>query len=293
MEWLEGNVLDGPLGVTVRVLVIVLAALIAQGIVRVAFRVLARRAQREIDLEGLDDSNTRGQRGKARRALASGTLIRSAATLGIWTLATFLVLEALGVNLGPILASAGVLGIVIGFGAQTLVADYLAGASMIFANQIGVGDVVETDVVRGVVEEVALRTTTIRDFNGSIWYVRNGQMQYLCNQSQGSTVAAVDIPVAFDADLGRVRDVLNAAGQAMVTDPELESSLLDAPAYSGVQDLTGNAVIIRAVARIRPATQLPATRLIRQRFKEALDEAGISIPWQHIEIEQVGPTSSE
>ena len=112
-------------------------------------------------------------------------------------------------------------------------------------------------------------------------------MQYLCNQSQGSTVAAVDIPVAFDADLSHVRDVINAAGIQMLKDPELGPVLLEAPVFSGVQDLTGNAVLVRAVARIRPATQLATARLIRLHFKESLDAAGIAIPWQHIEIEQV------
>jgi len=248
------------------------------------------------DPEPSDDGIVTSRRGRARRALAGATLVRSAVSIAIWTLAVFLVLEALGVNLAPILASAGVLGIVLGFGAQTLVADYLAGASMIFSNQIGVGDVVQTDVVQGVVEEVALRTTTIRDFSGSIWYVRNGQMPYLVNQSQGSTVAVVDIPVAFDADLDRIRDVLDAAGVEMMKDSELAEALLQPPSFSGVQDLTGNAVLVRAVATIRPATQLATTRIIRMRFKEALDAAGITIPWQRIEIEDVtertpGPVS--
>lgn len=289
VEWFENDVFDGPFGTALRVGIIVLSALIVQGIARIVFKIVAKRAMRRIDDPEPTDVllSGRDRRGRARRALAGATLVRSAVSIAIWTVAAFLILEALGVNLGPILASAGVLGIVLGFGAQTLVADYLAGASMIFSNQIGVGDVVKTDVVQGVVEEVALRTTTIRDFSGSIWYIRNGQMQYLVNQSQGATVAVVDIPVAFNADLHRIAEVLNAAGADLMSDPELSDALLEPPTFSGVQDLTGDAVMVRVVAPIRPATQLATTRILRMRFKEALDAAGIAIPWQRIEIENI------
>ena len=289
VEWFENDVFDGPFGTALRVGTIVLSALIVQGIARIVFKIVAKRAMRRIDDPEPTDVllSGRDRRGRARRALAGATLVRSAVSIAIWTVAAFLILEALGVNLGPILASAGVLGIVLGFGAQTLVADYLAGASMIFSNQIGVGDVVKTDVVQGVVEEVALRTTTIRDFSGSIWYIRNGQMQYLVNQSQGATVAVVDIPVAFNADLHRIAEVLNAAGADLMSDPELSEALLEPPTFSGVQDLTGDAVMVRVIAPIRPATQLATTRILRMRFKEALDAAGIAIPWQRIEIENI------
>lgn len=289
VEWFENDVFDGPFGTALRVGIIVLSALIVQGIARIVFKIVAKRAMRRIDDPDPTDIllSGRDRRGRARRALAGATLVRSAVSIAIWTVAAFLILEALGVNLGPILASAGVLGIVLGFGAQTLVADYLAGASMIFSNQIGVGDVVKTDVVQGVVEEVALRTTTIRDFSGSIWYIRNGQMQYLVNQSQGATVAVVDIPVAFNADLHRIAEVLNAAGADLMSDPELSEALLEPPTFSGVQDLTGDAVMVRVIAPIRPATQLATTRILRMRFKEALDAAGIAIPWQRIEIENI------
>ncbi|MEK9810764.1 MAG: mechanosensitive ion channel domain-containing protein, partial [Candidatus Nanopelagicales bacterium] len=245
VEWFENDVFDGPFGTALRVGIIVLSALIVQGIARIVFKIVAKRAMRRIDDPDPTDIlvSGRDRRGRARRALAGATLVRSAVSIAIWTVAAFLILEALGVNLGPILASAGVLGIILGFGAQTLVADYLAGASMIFSNQIGVGDVVQTDVVQGVVEEVALRTTTIRDFSGSIWYIRNGQMQYLVNQSQGATAAVVDIPVAFNADLHRIAEVLNAAGAQMMSDPELSEALLEPPTFSGVQDLTGDAVM--------------------------------------------------
>ena len=289
VEWFENDVFDGPFGTALRVGIIVLSALIVQGIARIVFKIVAKRAMRRIDDPDPTDIllSGRDRRGRARRALAGATLVRSAVSIAIWTVAAFLILEALGVNLGPILASAGVLGIVLGFGAQTLVADYLAGASMIFSNQIGVGDVVKTDVVQGVVEEVALRTTTIRDFSGSIWYIRNGHMQYLVNQSQGATVAVVDIPVAFNADLHRIAEVLNAAGADLMSDPELSEALLEPPTFSGVQDLTGDAVMVRVIAPIRPATQLATTRILRMRFKEALDAAGIAIPWQRIEIENI------
>ncbi|MFY9331422.1 MAG: mechanosensitive ion channel domain-containing protein [Candidatus Nanopelagicales bacterium] len=223
----------------------------------------------------------------AQRAQAFGTLLRSAAAIAIWSIATLTILSIIGINVTPILASAGVAGVVIGFGAQTLVADYLAGISMIFEDQLGVGDVVNTGQVLGVVEEVALRYTRIRDFYGTVWYIRNGQMQYVANQSQGWTYALLDIPVAVTTDLNVLRDVVNRAGAELFADQRHQPDLLEAPFFGGVEALAGDAVTVRVMGRIRPPNQYATVRTIRQAMKIALDNAGIRVPQQIIQIDEV------
>lgn len=222
-----------------------------------------------------------------QRAQAFGTLLRSAVTIVIWSVAAITILSIIGINVTPILASAGVAGVVIGFGAQTLVADYLAGISMIFEDQLGVGDVVDTGQVLGIVEEVALRYTRIRDFYGTVWYIRNGQMQYVANQSQGWTYALLDIPVSVSVDLNVLRGVINEAGAALFNDPRYQDDLLEAPFFGGVEALAGDAVTVRVMGRIRPPNQFATIRAIRQAMKMALDAANIKVPQQIIQIDEV------
>ena len=225
----------------------------------------------------------------AQRAQAFGTLLRSAAVIIIWTVAIITILSIIGINVTPILASAGVAGIVIGFGAQTLVADYLAGISMIFEDQLGVGDVVNTGQVLGVVEEVALRYTRIRDFYGTVWYIRNGQMQFVANQSQGWTYVLLDMPVAFDTDLNHLRDVVNAEGQKLYSAQASGGDLLEAPYFGGVEAVAGDAITVRIQGGIKPPNQYAVIRSVRQAMKAAFDAQGISVPQQIIQIDKMPP----
>jgi len=280
----------------VKLLIIVASAIVAQFVItrairRVVRRVVSRsRAPRPSDLRALDSTSEltsviMNQRTE-QRAQAMGALLRSIAIVTIWAIAVMTMLTTVGINLAPLLASAGVVGVVIGFGAQQLVSDYLAGVSMIFEDQFGVGDVVNVGQVTGTVEDVALRCTRIRDFDGTVWYIRNGQMAYVANQSKGWTIARVDFPLSYDADLERVRAVIDAEGQRMSKDPQYDRILLDSPTYAGVEIVRGDAVIIRIVAKSAPEQQFNATRVVRQRMKEALDAAGITMPVQTVRFAQ-------
>lgn len=222
-----------------------------------------------------------------QRARAFGTLLRSAAVITIWSIAIITILSILGINVTPILASAGVAGVVIGFGAQTLVADYLAGISMIFEDQLGVGDVVNVGDVLGTVEEVALRYTRIRDFNGTVWYIRNGQMPFVANQSQGWTFLSLDLPVAVDTDLNLLREVINSEGERLFRDQGEGGALLEAPYFSGVEAVVANSVTARVSGRLRPGTQFVATRQTRQAMIEAFEGRGISIPRPVLRIDEM------
>lgn len=280
----------------VKLLIIVASAIVAQFVItrairRVVRRVVSRsRAPRPSDLRALDSTSEltsviMNQRTE-QRAQAMGALLRSIAIVTIWAIAVMTMLTTVGINLAPLLASAGVVGVVIGFGAQQLVSDYLAGVSMIFEDQFGVGDVVNVGQVTGTVEDVALRCTRIRDFDGTVWYIRNGQMAYVANQSKGWTIARVDFPLSYDADLERVRAVIDAEGQRMSKDPQYDRILLDSPTYAGVEIVRGDAVIIRIIAKSAPEQQFNATRVVRQRMKEALDAAGITMPVQTVRFAQ-------
>ena len=188
------------------------------------------------------------------------------------------------INIGPLLASAGILGVVLGFGAQTLVADYLAGISMTLEDQLGVGDVVDCGIVLGTVDEVALRYTRIRDFYGVLWYVRNGTIPFVANQSQGWTYAIVDIAMRYNADLANVRQVINEEGQHIALDSSYDTVFMDAPEYAGLQDVRGDAVVVRVMAKVLPDQQFVGARLLRERVKSALDNAGLHIPLTQMQI---------
>lgn len=218
-----------------------------------------------------------------QRAQAIGSLLASVVKIVIWAVAILTVMSTLGIAIGPLLASAGVVGVVLGFGAQTLVRDYLSGIFMIIEDQVGVGDVVDLGTlvgtpVIGTVEEVALRYTRLRDSSGVVWYVRNGEVTRVGNRSQGWTMATVDIPIPYDANLDRVRALVNAVGEDMDEDPDYDEMLLSAPTFAGLESMsaTEGVATIRVMAKAVPQMQGQLARRIRERVKVALDRAGIS-----------------
>ena len=196
----------------------------------------------------------------------------------IWGTASLLVLTELGVNITPLLASAGVVGVALGFGAQTLVKDYLSGFFMIVEDQYGVGDLVDVGPVVGTVEEVSLRITRIRDLTGVVWYVRNGEILRVANQSQGWTMAAATIPVSYDADLEQVRQIVVEVGNDMYNDPVTQTMMLGRPVFAGVDAVSGEAVYVRIVAKARASHQVTLTRELRERLKNAFDRNGVVVP---------------
>ena len=244
---------------------------------------LTDRPEETVELQALIMSQRREQ-----RARAVGQLLRNVLVLVIWGTAGLLILAQLGVNITPLLASAGVVGVALGFGAQTLVKDYLSGFFMIVEDQYGVGDLVDVGPVVGTVEEVTLRVTRIRDPSGVVWYVRNGEILRVANQSQGWTMAAAVIPVTYNADLVVIRRIVREVGGEMWADPETRRMLLGRPTFAGVDSVTGEAVFVRIIAKARASFQLPLTRDLRERLKEAFDRNGIKVPIMARPLE-IGP----
>jgi hypothetical protein len=210
-----------------------------------------------------------------QRVHALGSILRSAASVTIFGIAGFVVLGDLGINLAPLLASAGVLGIAIGFGAQNLVRDYLTGIFMLLEDQYGVGDVISVGDASGTVETMTLRITRIRDVNGVVWHIRNGTIDQVGNKSQGWARAVLDFPVPYTADLATIRALLTGVAQAAWEDPALRGVMLEQPEVWGAQNVSSNEVTMRMVARTAPLRQWETERELRARVKSALDAAGI------------------
>lgn len=215
---------------------------------------------------------------REQRAHAVGQLLNSVLVVIVWGTAGLIVLTQLGVNIAPIMASAGVVGVALGFGAQTLVKDYLSGFFMIVEDQYGVGDLVDVGEVTGRVEEVQLRITRIRDPSGVVWYVRNGEILRVANQSQGWTMASAVIPVSYNADLAEIRQVVIEVGNDMFNDPETRERMLGRPTFAGVEAVSGEAVYVKILAKARGGQQIPLTRELRERLKSAFDAHGVIVP---------------
>jgi small conductance mechanosensitive channel len=279
---------DFILGVPLQIIAILITALVAQLVLTWLIRRVVRRATERAKVERLAQTrkNTRTaelsqvlltQRTE-QRAAAIGTLLRSIVAITVWSIAVLMILPLLGVNVGPLLASAGVIGVALGFGALTLVKDYLSGIFLIIEDQYGVGDLVDVGPVIGTVEEVALRFTRLRDQTGVVWYVRNGEILRVANRSQGWTLAIVDIPIGYDENIDRVRDIVDSVANDMDEDPAYDDMLLGRPMFAGVASVSGEAVVIRITAKSAPDQQIPLARTIRERMKLAFDRAGITVP---------------
>ncbi len=223
---------------------------------------------------GLDVLSQRG----TQRANAIGSLLRSVVSVTASGIALLTILPLLGIDIAPLLTSAGVLGVALGFGAQNLVKDYLSGIFIVLEDQYGVGDTVELAGVVGVVEDVTLRVTKMRDLSGIVWYVRNGEILTVANRSQGWTLAMADIPVGPNTDLDDVRSAVEQVATAMMAEPSLHASLLGEPTYAGVESVSGEAIVVRVVARAAAEEQVSVSRELRERLKAAFDAAGITIP---------------
>ena len=215
---------------------------------------------------------------REQRFEAISQLLRSITTFTIVTMSLLIILGQLGVNLAPLIASAGVLGVALGFGAQTLVKDFLSGIFLVLEDQFGVGDVVDLGEATGTVEEVTLRVTRLRDLSGVVWYVRNGEILRVANRSQGWTLAIVDVPVAYTEDLDRIRRIVEQVADQMDADSRWDGVLFGRPTYAGVESVSGEAVFIRVTARAAPDQQMPAARAVREELKNAFDAAGVKVP---------------
>jgi moderate conductance mechanosensitive channel len=275
-------------GVLEPALQIVLILLLASFVLYLARRVIRRSVAHAKDPDGTGSRLRRRSEPaepgvllrRTQRADALGALISSVVTVVVWVLAAFLVLAEVGLNLAPLVAGAGVVGLAVGFGAQDLVKDFLSGVFMLAEDQFGVGDIVDVGEATGVVESVTLRTTRIRDVEGTLWHVPNGEIRRVGNSSQQWARSLLDIGVAYDTDIDTAIEVIERVANAMAEEEGYRDQFLDAPDVWGVQNLGADAVDIRLVIKTQPGKQWAISRELRRRIKSAFDATGIEIPFQ-------------
>ena len=214
---------------------------------------------------------------EAQRSAALGSLVISITSVVVALLCILGILSVLGVNLTPILASAGVLGVIIGFGAQNLVKDLISGVGMLLEDQFGIGDVIDMDKASGTVEAVGLRVTRLRDPAGVIWYVRNGEVLRVGNKSKGWSEILIDLNVDADADLLEAQALVSRVAHQVAAQPEFADAILKPPTLVGIESLTGSEVTLRIHGTARTEQDAPIERELRHQLKLAFDDAGIRL----------------
>jgi small conductance mechanosensitive channel len=212
-----------------------------------------------------------------QRIEALATVLRSVASFVVWTIAAFLVLGEVGIDLGPLIAGAGIIGVALGFGSQSLVRDFLSGVFILVEDQYGVGDTVDLGEAVGVVEVVSLRTTRVRSVDGTVWHVPNGNIARVGNMSQHWSRALLDVQVAYGTDVAHARAVIKRVADEVWR--EKSGWVLEEPELWGVEALGPHGVAIRLVIKTQPSRQWDVGRLVRERLKEAFEEEGIEIPF--------------
>lgn len=213
-----------------------------------------------------------------QRARTLGSVLRSLCTAVVGATAAIMVLAEFGVDLAPILASAGIIGVAVGFGAQNLVKDFLSGMFMLLEDQYGVGDIVDVGQASGTVETVGLRITTLRDVNGTLWYVRNGEVVRVGNKSQGFAVAVVDVPVAHGTDVAEASKVAARVAQERVEQPDLAEDVLEEVQTLGIESVTTERMTLRLTVRVQPGRQFAVQRALNAELSEALGYTPTHIP---------------
>ena len=213
-----------------------------------------------------------------------GRVFRYIATIVIGIIAVVEVLHELGISIAPILAAAGVVGVAVGFGAQSLIKDYFNGFFILLENQIRQGDVVDAGGKSGLVEEVTLRYIKMRDYSGSVHYVPNGTISTVTNMSREFAHAVIDVGVAYRENVDEVIAVMKAVGEDLRTDDEFQFKILDHMEVAGVDQLANSAVVIRCRFKVLPLEQWSIRREYLKRVKAAFDQQGIEIPYPHLTI---------
>ena len=291
VDWL----IERPLKVAVILIgAVVVNRLVKRAIDRLISRLVESRTREEGEAEA--ESSTRlaqlGRRARGRlqnihdqadrsrqRFATVGTVLRGMAGVAVYGVALMVALGELGLNLGPLIAGAGIVGLAIGFGAQSLVSDFIAGIFIIIEDQYGEGDYVDVGVASGTVDKVGLRTTTLRDVNGTKWTIPNGEIRRVGNSSQVWARTVLDVDVAYDTDIDLAASVIKEVADEVWRENLDSTTIIEEPEIWGVQNFGADAISIRLAVKTEPGEQWATARLIRARLKKAFDANGIEIPF--------------
>jgi small conductance mechanosensitive channel len=266
-----------------RIFLIALVASIINRVVRRMIRRVSDRIAAGVSVDGTSHwyrkaptiVRVRPTERSAYRARTIGTLLRSLASIVIYTIATFMILDELNIDLRPLFVSAGIAGVALGFGAQSIVRDFLSGTLMMIEDAYGVGDNVDLGEAIGVVEKITLRSTRVRDVNGQLWIVPNGEVRRVANRSMQWRRAVIDIPVAPGADLDKAKAVMRAVARTMAEEESWSARVLEQPEVWGVESVTAQAVTLRLVEKTDPGAMADVERELRQRIIAAFVSEGI------------------
>ena len=279
------DVVSALLDVPLRIVVILTVSLLVVVILRRVIRGLTNRlatgatrrgrlASSEIGI-ALRNASPLNDARRAQRARTVGSVLLSLSNIVVATIAVLLVLDVLDVSIAPFLASAGIVGVALGFGAQTLVKDFLSGLFMLMEDQYGVGDTIEVGTVSGTVEAVALRITEVRDGDGTLWFIRNGEILKVGNKTQGWARASVDVQLPYSTDLAAAHAALQTAVDAVMADEDVSTTIQEEPVVGGVESMTATSLTVRITARTDPAAQWDVARALRVAVRDALEKARI------------------
>jgi small conductance mechanosensitive channel len=308
-RWLA-HLADNVIGPILQIIIIWIVAVLVNRVVRLAIKRIGRHIEgaafsgrlqkmRDRTPNLLLETGAVGIR-SAARAKTTTLVLRSVASVIIYSLAILYSLAVLGAQVGPLIAGAGIVGVALGFGAQSMVRDFLGGVFLLIEDQFGVGDQIDvastvdgSPGVSGSVEAVTLRTTSIRDVKGTIWHIPNGEIRRVGNMSQGWARALLDLPVPYDSDIDHVIEVIQSVADEVCHSSQFGPEILGEPEIWGVEDLGADAVVVRLVIKTRPGEQWAIMRALRVRVLEAFTEAGIGRPFAQRTVWLRGDDGSE
>jgi small conductance mechanosensitive channel len=277
-EWL--------LWIPVRIVAIILISLIVRAVLRRVIdravhpvrggvpRILRPFKERLEGSSFLESAGLLSER-RAQRADTLGSVLKSAMSATLFVIAFLLVLSELRIDLAPFIAGTSIVGVALGFGAQNIVKDFLAGMFMLMEDQYGVGDVIDFEKASGTVEAVGLRSTRLRDVNGTVWYVRNGEVVRVGNKSQGFAQVVLDIPIDAWADVDAASAAMREVAHEMAENDDWSGVFLSEPDVQGVEAMTREETVIRLVAKVRPLEQWRTARELRRRIRDRLERLNI------------------
>lgn len=289
VEWtgnpLIGNWVAVVLPMALEVILIILAAwlltILSRRMIFAGFERALSAKINPFDRKASEDENSPAVIGRRKRATTLGHIFSSIINIMIWSGAIVLVLAVLGFNVAPLLASAGIAGITIGFGAQSLVKDYLTGIFLMIEDQYGVGDWLKLDNAEGEVEAISLRVTQLRDTNGTVWYIPNGQIARVANCTKHWAQALIDLPIAPTVSFEQVADLVSESADAFMADERWRESLITKPEFMGVLRVDRFGPVYRVAIKTQPGQQWKMQRMFLIELKRAFDQAGIELTGTH------------
>jgi small conductance mechanosensitive channel len=278
----------------IAIAVILLGALVLWGVGRIVIRGIVRSIERgpewgsdqardvlvRVKLSQYEEDSIEDRLALERRASRGttiGTVLRAALNVSVFVLATLMILSELGLNVGPILASAGVAGVALGFGAQSLVKDLISGIFMLIEDQYGVGDVIDVGEANGLVEEVGLRVTRLRALDGTVWYVPNGEIRRVGNMTQTWSRTLIEVRFAFNTDIAQATQAMLDAVERAREDEEIASVMVGEPEVAGVESMEYNALMLRLLQQVKPRTQWTVMRAVRGHMRDIFVERGLQL----------------